>query len=439
MKKIVVAGAGHGGLIAATLLAKNRYDVTVVELKEKDKTGHDWHDMMDIPVFAAAGIETPEKKDYHEADSIYYRSPSKKALIPTQFDESKQAIQIDRKFLLNHLINQAEQAGAKILFGQKIIRPICNGAWVSGIVASDGEKEIEYTADLVIDAAGMYSPVRSNLPSHFGILKDIEDQNIFEIYRAYFKNETGETVENSYTVDMFHMDKPGIDWAIVNEEYVDLLIGKFRMCGKLTEQEIDASIQEYKKVYPFMGEEIIRGGSIAEIPIRRMLSMIVANGYAAVGDSAGMTVPLNGSGIILSMLAGKILADVVLEAGEKELTRAVLWKYEYEYFTKNGKDLVIIDIIKNFFTYVSGNDVNYLLENGVISAKEIAIADGMPLEITPSYIYRQAKTCLPLAPLLPSLLKVFKTIPSMPFVIASIPQEYDEYKVSKWVEKYDAL
>lgn len=439
MKKIVVAGAGHGGLVAASLLAKEGYDVTVVEFKDKDSIGHDWHDMMDVPTFAGAGIETPDEKDYHEGISISYRSPSKKALVPTQSDTSKQPIHIDRKVLIGHLIAQAEKAGAKILFGQKILRPVCNGAWVTGIVTFDGEKEIEYTADLVIDAAGMYSPVRSNLPSHFGILKDIEDQNIFEIYRAYFKNETGETVDNSYTVDMFHMNKPGIDWAIVNEEYVDLLIGKFRMCGKLTRQEIDASIQEYKRIYPFIGEEILRGGTIAEIPIRRMLSMIVANGYAAVGDSAGMTVPLNGSGIILSMLAGKILADVVLEAGEKNLTKSALWKYEYEYFTKHGKDLVIIDIIKNFFTYVSGDDVNYLLENGVISAKEIAIADGKPLEITPSYIYRQAKTCLPLVPLLPSLLKVFKTIPSMPFVVSSIPQEYDEYKVNKWVEKYDAL
>ena len=40
-----------------------------------------------------------------------------------------------------------------------------------------------------------------------------------------------------------------------------------------------------------------------------MLPMIVADGYAAVGDSAAMTIPLNGSGINLSMNAGKLLAD----------------------------------------------------------------------------------------------------------------------------------
>ena len=439
MKKIVVAGAGHGGLIAATHLARAGYDVTVVEMKEKGNVGHDWHDMMDVPTVSDAGIDPPDEKDYHEGLNISYRSPKKGALVPTEFDRSKQPIHIDRKTLLNHLISQAEKAGAKIVYEHKILRPICSGAWVTGIVATDGEKEIEYKADLVIDAAGMNSPVRSNLPSHFGILNEIESRNIFEIYRAYFKNSTGETVDNAFTVDMFHIDKPGIDWAMVTEEYVDVLIGKFKMCGDLTQDEIDTAIADYKKVYPFMSDEIIRGGSIAPIPIRRMLSLIVANGYAAVGDSAGMTIPLNGSGIILSILAGKILAQVVIEAGEKELTKSALWKYQYEYFTKHGKDLVIIDIIKNFFTYVKGDDVNYLLENGVLTAKEIAIADGKPLEISPEYIYRQLKTCLPLAPLLPSLLKVFKTVPAMPFVVNSIPEEYDEYKVSRWVEKYSAL
>ncbi len=439
MKKIIVAGAGHGGLVAAFHLANAGYDVTVIEAKSKENVGHDWHDMMNIPCFEQCGIPVPDESAYFNGVSITYRSPQKKALVKTEHDKSVQPIHIDRKALVNHLISLAENAGAKIIYSQKILRPIVSGAWVTGIVASDGEKEIKYTGDIVIDSAGMCSPVRSNLPSHFGILRDIEDQNVFEIYRAYFKNTTGEISENAYTVDMFHINKPGIDWVITEKDYVDVLIGKFRMCGELTQQEIDTAIEDYKQVYPFLGDEIIRGGQIAKIPIRRMLSMLVANGYAAVGDSAGMTVPLNGSGIILSMNAGKILADTIIEQGEKELTKCNLWKYQYEYFTRHAKDLVMIDIIKNFFTYVDGADVDYLLENEVITDKEIAISDGKGLDISVPYITRQMKTCLPLAPLLIPLLKVFRTIPNLPGVIRKIPKEYDEYKVSQWVKHYDAL
>ena len=44
MKRILVAGAGHGGLAAAALLAKNGFDVTVIERKKREEMGHDWED-----------------------------------------------------------------------------------------------------------------------------------------------------------------------------------------------------------------------------------------------------------------------------------------------------------------------------------------------------------------------------------------------------------
>ena len=49
MKNILVAGAGHGGLSAAAILAKNGYNVTVLEKSRREDIGHDWHDAMDIP------------------------------------------------------------------------------------------------------------------------------------------------------------------------------------------------------------------------------------------------------------------------------------------------------------------------------------------------------------------------------------------------------
>ena len=51
---------------------------------------------------------------------------------------------------------------------------------------------------------------------------------------------------------------------------------------------------------------------MTSIPVRQPLAVMIADGYAAIGDSAFMAIPINGSGIGCSMRAGKMLADAVI-------------------------------------------------------------------------------------------------------------------------------
>ena len=56
-KRIVVAGAGHGGIIAAYNLAKAGYDVSILEMKAKQsELGYDWEDTFDIKAFERANL-----------------------------------------------------------------------------------------------------------------------------------------------------------------------------------------------------------------------------------------------------------------------------------------------------------------------------------------------------------------------------------------------
>lgn len=61
-KKIVVAGAGHGGVIAAAKLAKEGFDVTVYEKKKRENIGHDWEDRFDFQTVLDA-VEKDEMPD----------------------------------------------------------------------------------------------------------------------------------------------------------------------------------------------------------------------------------------------------------------------------------------------------------------------------------------------------------------------------------------
>ena len=51
--KIIIAGAGHGGLAAAAKLAKSGFDVTVVEKEKRSALGHDWEDRFTFSLLLA--------------------------------------------------------------------------------------------------------------------------------------------------------------------------------------------------------------------------------------------------------------------------------------------------------------------------------------------------------------------------------------------------
>ena len=78
-KKIVIAGAGHGGLVAGAKLAQAGYDVTVYERKIRSELGYDWEDAIDMRVFAECGLEPPKKEHYAFNGDMKYYNPNLKA------------------------------------------------------------------------------------------------------------------------------------------------------------------------------------------------------------------------------------------------------------------------------------------------------------------------------------------------------------------------
>ena len=57
MSEIIVAGAGHGGLVAAWKLAQLGHKVTVYERHARENLGYDQKDPVDAAYFDYAGIE----------------------------------------------------------------------------------------------------------------------------------------------------------------------------------------------------------------------------------------------------------------------------------------------------------------------------------------------------------------------------------------------
>lgn len=433
-RKILVAGAGHGGLTAAVTLAKNNYDVTVIEQNDRENLGYDWHDAVNMSAFDMSGIPRPQKDKLIFFGAQRLKNPSGTVEIDVP-NNNKDGFYIDRKVLISHLINYAEKVGVKFLFSHKVLYPITHENKVTALNVSDGKRTYIINCDLVIDAAGMDSPVRKNLPKSLGITKDLNEKDIFHVYRVYFKNNSGAVTTPYTTINVFHLRRPGIDWTITQKDYVDILIGKFGFAGELTQNEVDETIDKYRQDYPFISKEKLRGGQFAHIPLTKMLPMLVCDGYAAVGDSAGMTIPLSGSGITLSMKAGRLLADTVINS-KGNFTKEELWKYEYEYFQRFGKELIIADSLKNISSFISAKQIDFLAEKKLITSDTLNFA-------LKSLSTKQVKNLIRAVPqlskLIPPLFFTFKSYPLLPVVSRYMPEKYDEDKVKAWTKLYSKI
>ncbi len=436
MSRIIIAGAGYGGLTAAINLAKNGIAVTVLEEKQEHNLGHDWHDCFDMDTFEKAGIKKPASDMFQAAKQHGYINPSSSAA-KIAFPSKSSTIVMDRKILTSYLCECAKEVGVSFSFGEKVCAPVVTkNKTVKGIETLKDGKKCFYESDLLIDAAGMYSPVRSNLPAECGIQNQFTENSIFHIFRAYYKNTTGEISQPPYLINLFHMNRPGIDWTSGEKDYIDVLIGKFGAIGKLTEKDVAEALNDYRSKFPYISNETLRGGVFADIPLTKMIPIIVCDGYAAVGDSAGMVQPLNGCGISLSMQAGKILADNIL-AANGDYSKASLWKYQYEYFNRFGKTLVFLNKIKNFCLFADSKNIDAFLESDIVNVN---------MEEMIRYGKIKISNCLKIIRCLPMLSSLFapcmRTLIDIPFalvIVHAVPKKYESKKVATWAKFYNKV
>lgn len=368
MKKIIVAGCGHGGLTAAANLAKKGFDVTVLEKCKREDLGYDWHDSVGKKIFENSGLPIPDDSAFLPADRMSYYNPKKTVQIIPDREASTNYAYMDRKFLINHLIDYALECGVKIMFECEVLSSVCSYDCVLGVryVCNGETKEIR--GDLIIDACGMESPVRLTLPDKFGVKNTVDDDEIFYAWRGYFNKTEELFTDPESNVYFYHCNHRGMDWAITKEGYMDILVGGF---GELSKDDVMTALRDFRVEYPFLGTELISGGRLEKIPLGKSLPVFVYNGYAAVGNSAYMTEPLSGSGIDLSIYAGKLLAETVLVCDD-EYTVENLWMYNYLYIKHQSEKRYNSAIIKNLMASLDGSDIDYLMEKKIMTQKEIA-------------------------------------------------------------------
>ena len=437
-KKIIIAGGGHGGITCGAILAKNGYDVTVYERNDADKMGHDWTDIFDPKAFKAVGMDMPEREMYEFKNNMTFYSPDMKTQMTQNVPDDELEIQMERRDIYKCLIDYAVSCGVKFRYGVTVEGPIMCGNRVVGIRTDKGE---EY-AELVIDACGMNSPVRMNLPSYLGIQKEAQQFERFYVYRAFYEKDHSIEVKNKYRVLMFYKGKLGISWVADDGEYTDVLIGRFT---EFDMQEVEDTLVSLRSEFPDLLETKLRGGQFVQIPVRQPLGVLVADGYAAIGDSAFMTVPIIGSGIANSMKASAILAETIMSDKEETYSAEKLWKYQREFYSKMGNGLAPLASIKLLLTKLEPQELDYVFSTKILNA------DDMTITADSTSLFAMVKGMIKPKPLSEKLiglsgnmavtkkvLSMIKDIAAVTAVTYTMPLKYDVKAVNKWVKAYNA-
>ena len=435
-KKIIVAGGGHGGIACAAQLSAAGFEVEVYEKHAREDMGYDWTDIFDPKSLRAAHLPMPAKDKYEYKTNMTFIPPSGNTPVKQDVPEDELEIKMERRDIYDLIISHAQRNGVKLFFDTEIKGAIMAGDRVIGIETDKGN----VFGDMVIDACGCESVVRASLPYVCGIQKHTREFEKFYVYRAFYNKASEEEPEHRYKVYMLPNGRMGIGWVAAEEGYSDLLIGEFE---PFTVEEAEQKAEFFRKENPILGDKVLRGGYMVEIPVRQPLSIMVADGYAAIGDSAFMTVPIIGSGLADAFKASKMLSDTIIADKSETYSAETLWSYQVKYFKELGAGMAPLALVKLLLAKITPTQLDYLFDNGILDADMLTItADSTSLTSMLSFdpaLFGKAKHLIKDKELTAMILRLGKDIGKATAICATMPKVYGRYNVQRWAKGYDRL
>jgi len=435
---IAVVGMGQGGMTAAYKLAKAGYSVTIYDKELEGQVSYEWTDDIATEFFDQIGMPKPERDVYAQKAAWLFVSPNNEGSVVCPQRMPLLDWSVYRRKFSQYLVDLCRGAGAACVFGEKIEKLVVENDRVVGIETKDGIKKY----DLVIDATGMYSQLRKQLPSKFCVQAEPKKTDTLFAYRAFFKRKEGSnTRREGYdcTLTLKQLGGEGISWCNISpDNTVDVLICRMQ---ELKDEDIKLMLDDFKSKFEILSDEKILEKRVP-ICLRATIATPVADGYCAIGDSAFMTMPIMGSGIEAGMRGGAMFADHVVENKVEDFTAKNMWGFFVKYMKKLGGGFSFVDIVRRWGLRLDPKIVDWILSSGLLTDHNVTYlvaGKGNPnrghlnifsVLVKPFYLLSKPKF----------LFGVFgmagKGIGAL-LTTLSIPKEYSLEKVAKWADKYN--
>jgi digeranylgeranylglycerophospholipid reductase len=412
---LIVAGGGLAGLIAASsaayysnqvlsILVVDRNPIPILGRKTitgwicGDAVGKKSVDYMTERI----GIKWGHPEIEHPVKGVMAYSPNHEAAV--SFDG--EGYILNRRILPQKQLLDAQKLGVEIRGNIALRSVLVEDDKVVGIEGQDlkTNEAFKKTSKLVVDASGVTSVLRTNLPIKSYIQKKIDRVDLEATGRYIYSFEKASEDKTYFDPQycIIHLDQKlapgGYAWVFPKgENKVNIGLGVQQKAldrhnaSSGVRHDVKTLIDNYVKSNPVISKPMIasdemdngNGWGTWQVSVRRQNDCLVANGYMIVGDSAWMPKPLDAGGIGPAIIAATIAGKDAVEAIEAtDTTEDGLWKYNIDYMNEYGYKTAGLEVFRRMLQTLTNEEINYGMKHFLSKMDIDSITDGQHPEFS---------------------------------------------------------
>ena len=386
---VVVVGAGPGGSSVATHCARAGLSVALLEKRQEVGSPKRCGEGLSINslkmIESYLGKKVPEKCKAQEIDGAEVYAPNGKN-VSINFGESKGVI-MERKIFDKWLAEEAARAGAYVQAKTYVKGILKNGSKICGVKAEFEDEVQEISAKVVVGADGVESKVaRWAGLNTTNALVNIDSGYQFEMVNL--------KISDPKKIELYFGNKiapRGYCWIFPKgNDVANVGIG-VALADKPARYYLERWIASLPEIFANASITEVNAGGI---PVGGFLKNMVLDGFLVVGDAAHQVNPIHGGGMKEATIAGKIAADVIVEAISKnDTSAAVLSAYNTRWWAERGEALQRIQRLREVVEKLSDDDLNMLAEN-LTGEDLVEFSRGSRLSVLAKILIRNPKLAL---------------------------------------------
>ena len=376
---VLIIGGGPAGVIAGIGIAKEGYDVVIIDKKERGNIGKkNCGDALDTKhtniLFEELGIELPNLNNGEVRSEVSKITIASKSL-DTKLTASAPAYQVDRLKYGQTLLETAEKNGVKIWDQCTVRGIIIENNYIKGVnyFDQDGERKT-ILAKITIDASGFIGVMRKDIPKSMsnGVNLSFPKKWTVGSYREIVQFKDGKNHEFQNEIVLLYHKKikpPGYAWIFTEgKDKLNLGITWVKDIkypeGKSMKKIYSEILGEYfdPEDYTILDKG---GGNIPGMP---NFDTLVVNGGMIVGDAGGLADPTTFEGHGPALESGRLASIVAIDAlKEENYSSEKLWKYNKLIMNYPGSMHAQSFLVAKFIREMGVDNFSYLLGKNIVT------------------------------------------------------------------------